>query len=89
MRSEIADFLELYFEHNRDHGGIMPYMREGIQADMAVTAESSAVKGTSADAPVTPEYSLTNTRTLGVDEPEMVKTDGKFIYSVRTDSERK
>lgn len=67
----------------------MPYMREGIQTDMAVTAESSAAKGASADVPAVPEHSLTNTRTLGVDEPEVVKTDGKFIYSVRVDSDQK
>lgn len=29
-----------------------------------------------------PDYSVTNVRTPGIDEPDLIKTDGRYIYSV-------
>ena len=52
-----------------------------MAADAAVSAanEASAIQGSSVG---TPEYSGTNVQVQGVDEADVVKTDGKYIYQV-------
>ncbi|WP_168801533.1 beta-propeller domain-containing protein [Glycomyces buryatensis] len=51
---------------------------EEVLEDEAATAESA---GSSAE-PAAPEHSETNNAVAGVDEPDLVKTDGRYIYSV-------
>ncbi len=49
---------------------------DGIALDDAVTEKGSADKGGNAD------FSSTNIQEEGVDEADMVKTDGKYIYAL-------
>lgn len=55
-------------------GGPQPYM---VRSDTMATPESSAK---SADS--TPEHSTTNVHEAGVDEPDLVKTDGNRVFTV-------
>jgi len=55
-------------------GGALPMMGN------AVKSESSSADGGSNSAPA-PSYSNTNVQVQGVDEADIVKTDGKYIYS--------
>ncbi|GAA1686010.1 hypothetical protein GCM10009830_36880 [Glycomyces endophyticus] len=47
------------------------------EGDMAAASDAGGASGQSADA-----YSQTNNQVAGVDEPDIVKTDGTFVYSV-------
>jgi Beta propeller domain len=46
-------------------------------------APAPAATSGKADSALTPDYSTTNTQEEGVDEPDIVKTDGKTIFSIR------
>lgn len=82
MRSEIADFMELYYEKQGGGGGFpMPLMREDVGTPKAVPSAPAETSGQGAKTD-SQAYSTTNTRTVGVDEPERVKTDGKYLYYV-------
>lgn len=68
-------------QHTRlERGGV------DVAEDGAVMAEENAAAGDTAGAPESPTsssaHSETNTAVAGVDEPDMVKTDGAFVYSV-------
>lgn len=54
-------------------GGALPMMGNAVKSE-------SAADGGSTGAPA-PSYSNTNVQVQGVDEADMVKTDGKYIYS--------
>lgn len=47
--------------------------------------EEMATADSSMNSASTPEYSTTNLQTEGVDESDIVKTDGSYIYSVSSD----
>lgn len=82
MRTKVADFMELYYETHPSN--YYPYMSgPRVFMDKAVTNSippAGAVAAPEASASST-DHSTTNTRTIGVDEPERVKTDGKYLYS--------
>lgn len=59
-------------------GGPVPPMADRMLGAEAGAAASSADAG----APQTPDYSGTNVQTAGIDEPDIVKTDGWYIYTV-------
>ena len=51
-----------------------------------VATPAPQVKATDGAAPVgSSDFSTTNTRTIGVDEPEKVKTDGQYLYTARSE----
>ena len=50
------------------------------------TAKSESAKESKSEAGSTGDYSKTNIQTEGVDEADIVKTDGKYIYYVRDNS---
>lgn len=94
MRDKIADFMELYYSKHPyyGHGGIMydKKMTEGVIAPPTAspiagmpgnTSNSTAQDGVGGAS--NSDYSTTNSRTLGVDEPEKVKTDGRYLYTAR------
>ncbi|WP_239133422.1 beta-propeller domain-containing protein [Rugosimonospora africana] len=54
----------------------------GTNAGGPVAGRADAAGGTSADAASTPAYSGTNTAEPGVDEPDLVKTDGHRIVVI-------
>ncbi|MBI2044599.1 beta-propeller domain-containing protein [Candidatus Pacearchaeota archaeon] len=79
--SELKDFLKENQEAGAFYGGI-----RGTTAEEFSASDSAAVAGTaeSADAPQTKssadDYSITNIQVEGVDEADIVKNDGKYIY---------
>ncbi len=75
------------------------YYREGVMEEEAMEDESSSDSGADSDGGAQPaaestsdtaggeggdsEFSTTNVQELGVDEPDMVKTDGKHVYILK------
>lgn len=64
-------------------GGWYPYP-VAVAEDGAVGAPTASVEGAPKDAgaPVSPNTSETNTQEAGVDEGDIVETDGRFVYTV-------
>jgi inhibitor of cysteine peptidase len=79
--SQIQSFLE---ENSGSYGGLYNaisgttgMMRDGVMAPQAMGGEKAADSTAGAE-----DYSATNVQVAGVDEPDMVKNDGKYIYTV-------
>ena len=70
---ELKDFLEVSMEQAKQFEDVyvFPLLREG--------GEFQAL---SPDAKVAPEHSTTNIQVAGVDEADIVKTDGEYLYVV-------
>ena len=62
-------------------GGVMPLMMEGSPAPMAAESDASGAGGAKS-------YSETNVQVEGVDEGDIVKTDGTHLYIVQGQSVR-
>lgn len=63
------------------YGGIMA--RGGMEFAMAESGAPQVSKAADSGAPVpTPDYSTTNVQVKGVDEADIVKTDGNYIYTL-------
>ncbi|MBN2599205.1 MAG: beta-propeller domain-containing protein, partial [Candidatus Thermoplasmatota archaeon] len=72
---DLRSFLQKRFEANGDQGR---YYSPNVQFSKdAVATDESALGG---EAP--PSYSTTNVQVAGVDEPDIVKTDGTYLYVV-------
>jgi hypothetical protein len=54
----------------------------GDRRGIAVAAREDSAVGGEAAAPAVPEHSSTNTHEAGVDEPDLVKTDGRRLVTV-------
>ncbi|MDD5337085.1 MAG: beta-propeller domain-containing protein [Candidatus ainarchaeum sp.] len=54
----------------------------GVMYDVVKTAPMAMMAGASAPNEANPAYSTTNVQVAGVDEADLVKTDGKYIYSL-------
>jgi inhibitor of cysteine peptidase len=72
--------LENFMKNNQ-----MIYQRGGYELSGGIAGPNtgflpSAIAGTKAD--VTGDYSTTNIQVSGVDEADIVKTDGKYVYAV-------
>ena len=67
--SAIAD----EFENSMDYGGYW-----GMEVAMPMMADAGGMKSENA----APDYSETNVQVAGVDEADIVKTDGQYIYVV-------
>jgi inhibitor of cysteine peptidase len=76
---DLQAFLQKRFEtggyHGRYGGGPNVLFEKSAQAP---TADGSALSGQEA----LPSYSKTNVQVAGVDEPDIVKTDGTYLYVV-------
>lgn len=55
----------------------------GIQIPTAPRAVFGDIAATMATAEASPQYSRTNVQVSGVDEPDIVKTDGSYIYYIK------
>ena len=55
----------------------------GIQIPTAPRAAFGDIAATMATAEASPQYSRTNVQVSGVDEPDIVKTDGSYIYYIK------
>ncbi|UCD26212.1 MAG: beta-propeller domain-containing protein [Candidatus Bathyarchaeota archaeon] len=73
---ELEDFLSQKMEQAKNSGVQSLRFLDG---DVAFALEEA--KGTSAPG-ATPEYSTTNIQVAGVDEADMIKTDGEYLYIV-------
>ncbi len=62
-------------------------MANGAAAGGAASASSAPSASSGQNAAATGDFSNTNLRELGVDEGDVVKTDGKFIYSYNAKGE--
>lgn len=70
--------LELLKEYQNRYERYYPDMVVGATD----SAKSTAVKNEAVPAPASEQYSQTNTQVAGVDEADLVKTDGQYIYQV-------
>lgn len=89
-----VSYAELYelvksMEPKKDIGNVFDeffgYMRKSATNDMMAIQESAkpgAAKGDSANVGNPDDYSKTNIQVDGVDEADIVKTDGKYIYTL-------
>ncbi len=91
MSQTLTDFVKENF--NQRHGGPMPYWRWGGMLDDVAVAEEAGGRDWTAsvgakDADMAPaptaaqstNYSTTNNQVVGVDEPEVLKSDGDYLY---------
>ncbi|WP_051393076.1 beta-propeller domain-containing protein [Glycomyces arizonensis] len=79
QRSVLGSLTERY--RSRDQRGGVEFAQEDgtlAEAEAAAPGDDAGAGDTSSTAP----HSETNTAVAGVDEPDMVKTDGEFVYSV-------
>ena len=60
------------------------YMLEGLKT----LGQPPLAAGAARDTAGTPQYSATNVQVAGVDEADIVKTDGKYIYTITQQSYR-
>ena len=82
--SSCADLRAFTEEALRTGGGMMPMMRgmaESSPAPMAAESDAGGAGGTKS-------YSETNVQVEGVDEADIVKTDGTYLYIVQGQSVR-
>lgn len=71
-----AEFLKAVESLNPNYGNV--YTTSGLMVEKAVSINSS---GTNSDKM---DYSRTNNQVKGVDEGDIIKTDGKYIYSIKS-----
>ncbi|MCL6559182.1 MAG: beta-propeller domain-containing protein, partial [Firmicutes bacterium] len=71
--SKLANLANLYFYD----GSESLRAQEALPGERAVAAPKAAVVGQ-----VAGDYSLTNVQVEGVDEADIVKTDGKYLYAM-------
>lgn len=67
--------------HVGPYGLVVPTARTAGSPSVSAR-EDSAAGGAAAPAPATPEHSTTTVHEAGVDEPDVVKTDGRRLVSV-------
>ncbi len=81
-----SSYSEL-FQELHDYGYLMSEPTPTYAPGMVVTSPDTVIvipqtDGAAAPAAPASEHSITNVRTPGVDEPDMIKTDGRYIYTV-------
>lgn len=64
------------------------FFRGFLKSDTAEYVDSAIPEGAISTTNETPEYSTTNVQTEGVDEGDIVKTDGNYIYQLTSDGFR-
>jgi uncharacterized secreted protein with C-terminal beta-propeller domain len=79
--SEIKDFLKASGS-GYGYGYYGGWRGLGIPAPMMANAKGAFAEDVSASAPQATDYSQTNMQVEGVDEADIVKNDGKYIYKV-------
>lgn len=74
---DLLAFLKKRSEASTVHGGYPLYAPNVLFAKGAERTDTATQGGT-----VVPDYSQTNVQVAGVDEPDIVKTDGAYLYLV-------
>ncbi|MFK7779939.1 MAG: beta-propeller domain-containing protein [Candidatus Gracilibacteria bacterium] len=88
LEKVMGDYIKDYWENNKDKWAYPVLYRTlgGPEVDMIMDENISMEKSVSSDSISgmgggdVPEFSKTNTQVEGVDESDIVKTDGKYIY---------
>lgn len=86
-KQELTDFLKTYQGSGGYYGGDMvrtlgaPMMQESMAMDVAV-ADSGSANKVQAPHGLPNDYSETNNQVVGVDEADIIKTDGNYIYTI-------
>lgn len=80
----LTDLLKNSSAGNAAHGGPMLFTRNGTAFKTMAQDESAQKADSAAAAPG--DYSTTNVQVEGVDEADIVKTDGEYIYQVNKQS---
>lgn len=75
---ELITFLQKRFESDANQGRYYESYNLATQKSESVMSDNGATQGGEA----TPSYSTTNIQVAGVDEPDMVKTDGTYLYMI-------
>lgn len=75
---ELFAFLKKRFEASTVHGGYPLFAPNVLFAKSDAERTDTATQGGT----VVPDYSTTNVQVSGVDEPDIVKTDGTYLYLV-------
>ena len=95
---EIYSYLEAKYKENDKEkfaltdlfgfrgGSTEAAVEESATADMAPAAMEKSATSTGAEAGA--DYSTTNVRQEGVDEADVVKTDGRYLYVLRDDNHK-
>lgn len=85
---ELADFLESNQDSSQNYAGISRRMAgedmifsENIDVVSPMSAEATMAQGL-AEKSAAPDYSETNVQVAGVDEADIIKSDGKYIYAL-------
>lgn len=73
-----------FLKENIEQGGFYGGFYGGVRNLEAVTAQASGLEKSGASS--APDYSATNIQVQGVDEADIVKTDGKYIYVISQNS---
>jgi uncharacterized secreted protein with C-terminal beta-propeller domain len=79
--SNCVDMARYINKNRRQSYYPMPFFRSGIAEDAVVTSEQK-----NAGAAQAADYSATNIQVEGVDEADIVKTNGKYIYVIAQNS---
>jgi hypothetical protein len=88
MDKVMSDFIAAYMKKNPYGGGfygrgggvMMEDMVNSKSAEAPTAVAAPVANGVNAPADKLDSFSETNVQVAGVDEPEIVKTDGKYIY---------
>jgi uncharacterized secreted protein with C-terminal beta-propeller domain len=86
--AHFSDYNELVTYLGKAQSDYSPYYRGGILGDGVVNAgaEKSAASPTSGSGAQATDYSKTNIQVEGVDEADIVKNDGKYVYAISNNS---
>ena len=98
---EIFTYLEAELAETRKDKGAFTFISDfltggateesaaegGVSAD-AAPAEAPMAKAVTTEESAEAEYSTTNVRQEGVDEADVVKTDGRYLYVLRNDNHK-
>ncbi|NLN49568.1 MAG: hypothetical protein GX154_10905, partial [Clostridiales bacterium] len=70
-----------------DYGGIIigKFMPDTLNTTTAEGTAAPSLNKQKADKPLSPDFSATNIQVQGVDEADIVKTDGEYLYQVNED----
>ena len=89
------DILNYYIENALElvgpyglGGGVGPVRRDGDVMEEAAVAAEADVAAASTSSQSAPSFTGTNVQVAGVDEADLVKTDGFYIYSLLDDRSR-
>ncbi|MEC0227799.1 beta-propeller domain-containing protein [Paenibacillus alba] len=81
------DHLVTLLTQNQRSGSIKVFMAQGVKTETSATALVPSNDGSASPAPESmksesPAYSDTNVQVQGVDESDIVKTEGNYLYTV-------